>query len=285
MKLRTYYELTKPGIIYANVLTATAGYLYGSKWHVHAQSFLGVVIGTSLIIAGACVYNNLLDRKIDTKMKRTQKRALVTGEVSASAAFIYATTLTLVGFLLLPITTNFTVLGLGGIGFIDYVALYGWTKRHTPFSTIVGSVSGAVSVAAGSAAASGRFGMPELMLFLLLVVWQMPHFYAIGLYRRKDYAAAGLPIMPVRRSAATAKLRIMGYIVGLLILSVVFWVRGYGGVVFLVLAGGLSLAWLAKGLQAYRTTDGSTWGKQMFLFSLIVNLGLSLAIAIGSVTI
>ncbi|MGH7241612.1 MAG: heme o synthase [Candidatus Saccharimonadales bacterium] len=285
MRLRSYYELTKPGIIYANVLTATAGYLYGSKWHVQPKPFLGVVVGTSLIIAGACVYNNLLDRKVDKKMKRTQKRALVTGEISISAAFTYATVLSLVGFLLLPIMTNLAVLGLGVLGFVDYIALYGWAKRHTPFSTIVGSVSGAVSVAAGSVAARGSFGGPELMLFLLLVIWQMPHFYAIALYRRKDYAAAGLPVMPVRRSAATAKLRIICYITALLVLTVLFWQQGYGGVIFLVLAGGLSLAWLVRGLQLYQSADDVTWGKRMFLFSLVVNLGLSLAIAIGSVSI
>lgn len=283
MNLRKYYELVKPGIIYANVLTATAGYLYGSAWHVQLGPFIGVIVGTSLIIAGACVYNNLIDRNIDKKMTRTQKRALVTGEVSVPVAIAYATGLTLVGFWVLLQFVNLTVVWLGLVGFIDYVALYTASKRFTPFSTLIGSISGAVSVAAGCAAATRSFASAELMLMALLIVWQMPHFYAIALYRRKDYAAAGLPVMPVRRSAETAKLRIMLYVAALVVVSVLFWLRGYAGLVFLAISGGLSVVWLVKGLQNYRI-EPAKWGKQMFLFSLIVNLGLSLAIAIGSVT-
>jgi protoheme IX farnesyltransferase len=230
------------------------------------------------------VYNNLLDRNIDKKMKRTSKRALVTGEVSGPVAAAYATTLVASGFLTLLLWTNLTVVTIGLIGIVDYVILYGWAKRHTPFSTLVGSISGAASVAAGSAAASHSFGAPELMLFLLLVIWQMPHFYAIALYRGSDYAAASLPVMPVIRSASTAKLRIMLYVAALLVITVLFTLWDYAGVVSLVLLGGLSLAWFVIGARSYRTLSPVKWGKQMFLISLVVNLGLSLTNAIASVT-
>jgi protoheme IX farnesyltransferase len=283
-KLKTYYNLVKPGIIYANVLTATAGYLYGSKWHVQLQPFLGVIIGTSLIIAGGCVYNNLLDRNIDKKMARTQKRPLVTGEISATSAFLMATVLTIAGLLTLVYFVNLTVVGLGLVGFVDYVFLYGLAKRYTPFSTVIGSISGAVSVAAGCAAATNSFEAPETMLMLLLIIWQMPHFYAIAMYRRKDYAAAGIPVMPVKRSAETAKLRIMLYIVALFVISILFTLWGYAGIITLLLLCGLTGAWFVVGLQNYRRLDAVAWGKKMFLFSLIVNLGISLGIAIGSIT-
>lgn len=281
-RLKTYYNLTKPGIIYANAITAIAGYLFGSKWQVEVTPFLGVVAGTSLVIAGACVYNNILDRKIDVRMQRTHKRALVTGKVSSLAAAIYATSLSLVGFFILLQTTNLTVVGLGLIGLVDYVILYGLAKRYTPFSTIIGSLSGAVSLAAGCVAATNSFRATELMLIVLLILWQMPHFYSIALYRREDYAEAGLPVMPVRKSAATAKRRIMSYIVALFIFSILFSLWGYAGVTCLLLLCGSAGAWFIIGIKHYRL-DSVSWGKQMFLFSLIVNLGISLAIAIGSV--
>lgn len=283
-RLKAYYYLTKPGIIYANAITAIAGYLYGSKWHIHFASFSGVIIGTSLVIAGACVYNNLLDRKIDKKMKRTSKRSLVTGEISLRFAAIYATILVLGGLLLLRFTTNLTVVCIGIIGLVDYVILYGWAKRHTPYSTIIGSISGATSVIAGSVAATNGFNAPELMLFLLLVIWQMPHFYCIAMYRYADYASAALPVMPVVKTVATAKRRIMLWIGALVGMSALFTLWGYGGIISFVLLGGLSTAWLIDGLKNYYKLEPVKWGKRMFLFSLVVNLGLSLTIAISSVT-
>src|SRR6476469_5677288 len=107
--IKKYYQLTKPGIIYANALTAIAGYLFGSAWGINFIEFFAVVIGTALVIAGACVYNNVLDRRIDMHMQRTGKRALVTGEITPAAALIFATTLEVIGFGLLLRFTNLTV--------------------------------------------------------------------------------------------------------------------------------------------------------------------------------
>lgn len=282
-KLKTYYDLTKPGIIYANAITAIAGYLFGSKWQVQAGAFLGVVAGTSLVIASACVFNNVLDRKIDLQMKRTQGRALVVGTISPRAALFFASALALLGFGTLALLTNWRVLLIGLAGFIDYIILYGWAKRHSIYSTIVGSVSGSASIMAGYVAASGKIDVAAWLLFAILALWQMPHFYSIALYRRKDYAAAGLPVMPVQRSATVAKLRILEYILALTIVSLLLFTTGYAGLVYLLILVVLSMSWFVIGVQNYRVADSAAWGKQMFLFSLIVNLGISLAVAIGSV--
>lgn len=284
-KLKAYYYLAKPGIIYANAITAIAGYLFGSKWHIQVASFLGVVVGTSLLIAAACVYNNVIDRNIDKRMKRTRKRALVVGTISPKAALAFATLLVVVGTATVAATTNWRVLLIGFVGFIDYVVLYGWTKRHSIFSTIVGSISGSASIAAGYVAATNTFDAAALLLFLILALWQMPHFYSIALYRRKDYAAAKLPVMPVQRSAPVAKARIMGYIIALMVASVLLFTQGYAGVTCLLILLVLSASWFVYGVLQYKLSDASVWGKRMFLFSLVVNIGISLAVAIGSVAL
>ncbi|MBC7581874.1 protoheme IX farnesyltransferase [Aeromicrobium sp.] len=281
--LKVYYHLTKPGIIYANALTAIAGYLFGSAWRVDISTFLAVVVGTSLVIAGACVYNNVIDRRIDKQMLRTRQRALVTGAITPMAGTIYATVLTIVGFSLLALFTNVTVVVVGVIGIIDYVILYGWTKRHTQISTIVGSISGATSILAGYTAAVGHFDSAGALLFLILTIWQMPHFYAIAMYRKRDYAAAHLPLMPSKHREAIVKARILAYIVALMVVSVLLTTTGFAGVLCMTILLLLSGVWLLTGVSKYHL-ESAVWGKQMFLVSLVVNLGISVAIAIGSVT-
>jgi protoheme IX farnesyltransferase len=283
-KLTAYYDLTKPGIIYANVLTAIAGYLFGSSWHIRLGVLAGVICGIALVIGGACVYNNILDRNFDSRMERTKKRALVTGAISVPAAFTYATVLVAGGFLFLGFLTNLTVVIIGLVGIVDYIILYGWAKRHTPLSTIVGSISGSTSIVAGYCAATNHIGVDAVLLFLILTLWQMPHFYAIALYRKSDYSAIDVPLMPIVRSGETAKLRIMAYIVALLLAVVALTVWGTANVICLVVLVVLTGWWLQVGIKNYRLNSVS-WGKKMFLFSLVVNIGLSLAISFGSVSL
>lgn len=281
-KLRAYYYLTKPGIVYANVLTAIAGYLFGSAWRIHVGALTGVVLGVALVIGGACAYNNVLDRNFDKKMKRTKNRALVTGEISVTAAVVFATLLTVAGFAALALCTNRIVIIVGLVGIIDYVVLYGWAKRHTPLSTIVGSVSGSTSIVAGYCAATGIFDVDAFLLFMILTLWQMPHFYAIAMYRKQDYSDIKVPLMPLLRSAATAKARIIAYIVAMLGASILLTVWGSANLVCLAILVVLSIWWLYIGIKNY-DLDAVPWGKKMFLFSLSVNLGISVAVAIGSI--
>jgi protoheme IX farnesyltransferase len=281
--LKAYYILTKPGIIRANVLTAIAGYLYGSAWDIDLSVLIGLIAGITLIIGGACVYNNVMDRDFDKRMKRTKQRALVTGVVSVRAALLYGTILTAVGFFLLGWLTNMEAVLIGIIGIIDYLFLYGWAKRNTPFSTIIGSVSGSTSIVAGYCAATNRFDIDALLLFVILTLWQMPHFYAIAMYRKNDYTNIEVPLMPLLKSAETAKQRIILYIAALLIASVLLTIVGKAGIVSLCILLILNSYWLFLAFK-HKALVPDTWGKKMFLFSLIVNLGISLAVAIGTIT-
>lgn len=279
--IRTYYQLTKPGIIYGNALTAAAGFLLASKGHVNLRLLLATVAGTSLVIASACVFNNYIDRGIDKKMARTSKRALVKGLVKAQNAIIYAVLLGLAGFVLLALYTNLLVVCIGLAALFDYVVLYGVGKRRSVHGTLVGSIAGAAPVVAGYCAVTDRLDGGALILFLILAAWQMPHFYAIATYRFNDYKAAGLPVLPVKKGMRQTKLQILFYIVAFIAANALLSVFGYTGYVYLVVMTALGLAWLWLGSQGFRTTDDKLWARKMFLFSLVIILSLSVMLAVG----
>lgn len=280
--IKQYYQLTKPGIVYGNLLTAAAGYLLGSQLHIEIRSLIGLLAGTWLVIASACVFNNYLDRGIDRKMKRTRRRPSATGEIGVWQALVYASVLGLLGVAVLLLDTNGLTLAVGLVGFVDYVLLYGWSKRHSVHGTLVGSISGSAPIVAGYTAATNRLDTGALLLFLILTAWQMPHFYSIALYRYKDYKAAGLPVLPVVRSAKQAQYQTLAYIVAFIAAVAMLTAYGYTGYTYLIIMGGIGLVWLYRGVHGLRVYDTKAWGKRMFLFSLIVILTLSVMTALGS---
>jgi len=281
--LQTYYRLTKPGIIYGNIMTAAAGFLFASKWHIVVRLAAATLGGMALVIASACVFNNYIDRGIDKRMARTKKRALVSGEISGRSALTFASVLMVVGFFALGAWTNALVVWIGAIAFFDYVVLYGWSKRASVHGTIVGSISGSAPLVAGYVAVSAHFDVSALILFLIMTFWQMPHFYAIATYRYDDYKAAGLPVLPVARSVAAAKRQIVAYVVAFALGNVALSVFGKAGVVYAVAMLALSLVWLMRGLRGFHAKDDVAWAKRMFLFSLIVVMGLSVFISVASI--
>lgn len=283
--LKNYYWLTKPGIIYGNALTAVAGFLFAAKWHVDIWLLFATLVGTSLVIASACVFNNCIDRNIDEVMARTQNRALVTKVISLPNAIMFGTLLGLVGFSLLTRFTNQLVVLIGVIAFIDYVALYGWSKRRSVWGTLVGSISGAAPIVAGYAAVTNRIDIGAGLLFLLLVMWQMPHFYAIALYRLKDYEAANIPVLPVVHGQRHTQIQVLLYIVGFIATVIALTGFGYAGYSFLAVMVILSVVWLWKGLRDFHAADGKVWGRGMFLFSLVIILALSISLSVGSVLV
>lgn len=199
-KLQAYYQLVKPGVMYGNVLTGVAGYLFAAghfgifSW----GNFAATIFGMTLVVSAACVLNNYLDQDIDQIMKRTKKRPSVTGEVSGRAMVLYSITLFALGTLMLALWTNWLVVAIGVLGFVIYVWLYGaLSKRKSLHGTLVGSISGAMPIAGGYAAVSGTIDTGLILVFLILFFWQFPEFYSISIYRRKEYKAAGIPVISV----------------------------------------------------------------------------------------
>ncbi|HSX53461.1 MAG TPA: heme o synthase [Patescibacteria group bacterium] len=282
MVLKSYYHLTKPGIIYGNLVTTAAGFLLASTGHIDLLLLVETLVGVSLVIASACVFNNYIDRGIDANMARTKQRALVSGKISAQSAIIYATLLGLLGFLILVVYTNPLTVVLGLIAMFVYVVLYGYAKRKSVLGTVVGSIAGALPPVAGYTAVTGSLDGGAALLFLILVCWQMPHFYAIAMYRFDDYKRAKLPVLPVVKGMKAAKVQILLYISAFTLAGALFTIFGYTHIVFLVVVGGLGLSWLYKGIKGFSAEDDKKWARGMFFYSLIVTLVLSVMLAVGA---
>jgi heme o synthase len=268
--MRKYIALTKPGIIRGNVMTAGAGFLFASQGHIDSRRLLALLGGTSLVIACACVLNNYIDRGIDAKMERTKKRALVTHDVSGQSAIMYAVLLGFAGILLLAGYVNWLTVFIGLVAVLFYVVLYGYFKRRSEHGTLVGTVPGAASLVAGYCAVSGRLDGTALILFMIMVFWQMPHFYAIAIRRKHDYAAAGIPVLPVKRGVAATKKQMVGYIAAYVIAAASLTILGLASYTYLVVMVLIGLVWLRQSLKRSKGKQDTVWAGQLFGLSLIV---------------
>lgn len=277
-----YYRLTKPGIIRGNLLSVVAGFLLASQGDIDFVTLAGVLVGTSLIIASGCVINNYLDRKIDAKMDRTKKRALVTGEISVRNAFIYAAVLGLLGFAVLITWVNVLTAAVGLAGLFAYVVLYGIGKRKSIHGTLIGTISGATPPVAGYTAVTNQLDTGAVLLFLILVFWQMPHFYAIALFRLKEYKVAGLPVLPAVRGIQATKKQILYYIMGFIVACCLLAGYGYATTVYAAVMIAAGLFWLYYWHKNVKSKDYEKWAKKLFFVSLNVLLVWAVAISADS---
>jgi len=268
---RAYFSLTKPGIILGNAITAAGGFLLASKGLVDYHLFAAMIIGLSLVIASACVFNNYLDRDIDAKMARTKKRALVKHLISDRNAITFAAILGIAGDLVLTFYTNLLTMHIALAGFFFYVIVYSlWAKRHTEHGTLLGSVSGAIPPVAGYTAVTNSLDIGAGILFLILVLWQMPHFYAIAIYRMKDYSNASIPVLPIKRGIYATKVYMLLYIIAFTLAAVSLTAFGYAGYIYALAAAVLGVVWLGMGVTGFDTKDSKLWARRMFLFSLLI---------------
>ena len=269
---KQYYYLTKPGIVRGNAIAALAGFFLASKGRIDWLLLLAMLAGICLVVASACVFNNYIDRDIDSKMSRTKKRALVSGKITPLNALIYGSVLGVVGLGLLAFYTNILTAFLALLGFFFYVVVYGYFKRHTVYGTVIGSISGAVPPTVGYCAVTNNFDLGALLLFGILVFWQMPHFYSIAIFRMKDYSSASIPVLPIVSGMRAAKTQSLLYIVGYIIVSAAMTLYGYTGITYLVIVTALGLGWLAIGIKDFNSPDDVRWGHKMFGISLLVLL-------------
>ncbi len=266
--VRTYYWLAKPGIIYGNLLAVSAGFFIASHGSMDVLLLLETALAVALVIASACVVNNYLDRDIDKVMARTKWRAFPSGTISTRSAFVYAAVLGAAGFAVLAIFTNLLTVLIGAVGYVDYVILYGWSKRRTWHGTLIGSVSGSMPLVAGYTVVTGRFDSGALLLFLLMVFWQMSHFYAIAMRRLKDYKAAGLPVLPAVKGMKAAKAQIIAYIALFMAADILLYANDNLGRLSAVVIGVYGAVWLSSAVRGMSAANGRLWAKKMFLYSL-----------------
>lgn len=280
--IKTYYGLTKPERTITNTITAIAGYLFASQWHIRWQLLISLVIGLSLVIASAGVLNNYIDRDLDKKMARTKKRALPSGRVSLRTSIIYAVLLGIIGFTVL-VNTNSLTLIIVAAAYFSYVVLYGLAKRTTIHSTLIGTLPGGASLVAGYTAVTDRLDGAALILFLIMLSWQMVHFYAIGIYRLRDYKTAKIPVLPAKKGVGITKRYMLAYLLIFIFTASLLTWNGHTGYIYLVAILFLSLVWLQKVMKGFSTRDENQWAREVFNFSLIVLLGMSVLIAVGPI--
>lgn len=241
-----------------------------------------MVIATTLVIASACVVNNYIDRQIDSRMSRTKNRELVIGKISVISAITFSLVMGAIGFCLLA-NINWLTFGLALLAYAAYIVLYGLAKRSGPYGTPVGTISGALPPVAGYAAVSGHLDIAAATIFGLLVVWQMAHFYAVGIHRLNEYQRAKLPILPVVSGVDTTVRQIRAYILGYVCLAPMLSISGYTGITFVAGVELTGLLWLR---QAHSdVAQPKIWALQSFRLSLLVILCLDIMLALGPILV
>ncbi|MEE4609568.1 heme o synthase [Serratia marcescens] len=279
--IKQYLQVTKPGIIFGNLISVVGGFLLASKGSIDYPLFLATLVGVSLVVASGCVFNNYIDRDIDKKMERTKNRVLVKGLIAPSVTLVYATVLGIAGFALLYIAANPLAMWLAVMGFVVYVGVYSLhMKRHSVYGTLIGSLSGAAPPVIGYCAVTNEFDAGALILLAIFSLWQMPHSYAIAIFRFKDYQAANIPVLPVVKGISVAKNHITVYILAFMIATLMLTLVGYAGYKYLIVAAAVSVWWLGMALRGYKTENDSVWARKLFVFSIVAITSLSVMMSI-----
>ena len=268
---RDLVALTKPRITLLVMLTSAAG-MCVAPGRVSAQKMWLSIVGTALIVASANALNMWWERDLDGKMARTKSRPLPAGRMSPDVALAFGIALGVVSVPML-FAVNVATGVLGALALVTYVAIYTPMKRHTWLALLVGAVPGAMPPHMGWTTVTGSMQAGGLLLFGVLFLWQVPHFAAITLFRRDDYARAGLMVVSVHRGERAAKHVIVMYTVLLVATSLLLYPFGVGGPWYLATAALLGAIFFAMGVRGLRPAKseraGLRWAKQLFAFSIV----------------
>ncbi len=266
---RDYYELTKPRVVMLIVFTAIVGMLLAVPGWPGIEPLLFGTAGIGLAASSAAVFNHVLDARIDVHMLRTRGRPLPQGRVSETRALTFASVLCVISMLVLwylvnPLTAVLTFASLIGYALIYTVFL----KRATPQNIVIGGAAGAAPPVLGWVAVSNELHSSALLLFLIVFTWTPPHFWALAIARTEDYAKVGIPMLPVTHGAAFTRQHILMYTILLVLVSVVPYLTGMSGLLYLLTALVLGAGFLHHAIQMIRIPDDLEWPMKTFRFSL-----------------
>lgn len=274
--VKTYTLLTKPGIVMGNVIAIAGGFALGVVGQMPYLLLLTTMAGLSFLIASSCVLNNFIDRKIDALMERTKKRALVLGLITPQKALLFSAALGALGLLLLIRFTNPLTVGVAIFGYVAYIVLYGIYKRRTHYGTLVGSLAGAVPPVVGYCAATNRLDWGAFLLFSILILWQMPHFFAIALFRLEDYRRASLPVTPLKKGIRQTQIQMLLYVIGFAAVALFLIPRANWRFGIILIA--LCSYWILVAILGFWKKEYEVWARQMFFASLWVICGLFISL-------
>ena len=267
---RDYLVLTKPRIMSLLLITAAAGMFAGASGVPDLGKLAALVAGGALASGGASALNHLLDRDLDALMgERTRARPVAAGRMVPPRALEFGLVLSALSFVLLASAINLLTALLALAGTLGYVLVYtGWLKRTTPQNIVIGGAAGAMPPLVGWAAARGDLTLPALFLFLIVFFWTPPHFWALALLIKRDYAAAGIPMLPVVRGDGETVRQIVLYSVVLAVVTLLPFFWGGAGVAYLAVALTLDACFIGLALRLRRHFSRARAGT-LFHFSLL----------------
>ena len=266
--VKNYYELCKPNVVLMMLLCALVGIVLASETLVPLIDIIVPLIGIGLCSGSAAAINQIIDREADAEMDRTDKRPIPQGEISVRNASIFALTIGLLGvailiFLVNSLTAILTILALGGYAFIYTIYL----KRATPQNIVIGGLAGAAPPLLGWASVTNTIEPNALLLVLIIFIWTPPHFWALAIYRKDDYAKQSIPMLPVTHGVAFTKLQIVLYTIILFLVSLFPYIVLMSGIIYLVAVLILSSLFLFYSVRLY-LSDDDKYAMQTFWFSI-----------------
>ncbi|MDX1491374.1 MAG: heme o synthase [Pseudohongiellaceae bacterium] len=246
---RDYYEMCKPRVVMLMILTSMVGMFLAVPGMVPLDILILGNIGIALISASGAVVNHLIDHKVDLIMKRTINRPIPQGRVDQRQAAIFAAVIGSIGMVILMVWVNPLCAWLSLASFIGYAFIYtGYLKRATPQNIVIGGLSGAMPPLLGWSAVTGTIEPGALILVLIIFAWTPPHFWALAIHRKDDYAKTGIPMLPVTHGEQVTKIHIVLYTIIMFLTTLLPYLTGMSGPIYLLAAVVLGLGFLAWSL-------------------------------------
>lgn len=266
---RDYVELGKPRVVALIVFTAIVGMFLADPGLPPLAALVFGTLGIGLAASSAAAINHVLDQRFDVKMARTRKRPIPTGHLNTRQALGYAAVIGLLGMAMLWTLVNPLTAALTFASLIGYAVLYtAWLKHATPQNIVIGGAAGAAPPVLGWTAVTGSVDPYSLLLFLIVFVWTPPHFWALAIARREDYAKAGIPMLPVAYSVEFTRLHILLYTILLVIATLLPYLTGMSGLIYLAAAVLLGGRFLHYALQLRRQGGNTHLPMKIFRYSI-----------------
>lgn len=280
---REFWALTKPRVVAMLMVTAVVGMVLAPHETLPLWQYAAAIVGLWAGMASAAVINQWVDQQIDSVMARTQHRPLVQGQMQGAAALAWAGFLAALSMVVLTLWVNPLTAWLTALGMVGYAGIYTrYLKRATPQNIVIGGLSGALPPLLGWTAVSGEASPHAWLLVLIIFVWTPPHFWALAIHRRDEYAKAGIPMLPVTHGVALTKELVWYYTVLLGIVTLLPYLVGMSGIIYLV--GACVFAFLfAREAWVLKTSDRPEQAMKTFGFSLVYLLGLFAALLLDHV--
>ncbi|MEH2216649.1 MAG: heme o synthase [Nostoc sp.] len=285
--VQSYYQLTKPRIIPLLLITTAGSMWIAAKGEVDPLLLLVTLTGGTLAAASAQTINCIYDRDIDYDMERTRHRPMPSGKVQPRDALIFAIALATISFTLLAVFANLLAALLAFSGIVFYILVYThWLKRHTTQNIVVGGAAGAIPALVGWAAVTGTLSWSAWLIFGIVFLWTPPHFWALALMIRDDYAKVGIPMLPVIEGD-TATVRQIWYYTLLTVVATVllFYPLGASGILYAAIAVSLGGLFIHKSWRLLQNPEDRAVAKELFLYSISYMMLLCLGMVVDSLPV